>query len=134
MRIVAARPPNFDTIAKAFGHLALRPGTIFAYGDTIYNPGGGDVSPSLVCHERAHALRQAETAGPEAWWAAYIEDPQFRLREEIIAHRAEWMHFNASGAARNARRVYLSQVAQRLASPLYGSLISAAKARQIISA
>lgn len=134
MKVVTGRPPNYDRIVEAFGHLAMRPGVIFCYGDTIYNPGGKPVPPSLVVHERAHSLRQEEMNGPEFWWDRYIADPAFRLAEEIIAHRAEWMYFNSSGAGRNARRVYLSQAAHRLASPLYGSLISAAKAKQVISA
>lgn len=133
MRIIIARPPNYDEVIKAFPEAARRPGVIFCYGSAIFNPSGGFVSPSLVAHERAHAERQALTC-PAAWWARYIEDIQFRFDEEVLAHRAEWAHFSATSAGRNARRVYLSQVALRLASPLYGKMTTVAKAKAVITA
>lgn len=133
LKIVAARPPNYDEIVAAFPQAARMPGVIFAYGFTIYNPSGNPLSPSLVAHEHAHAERQQAVGGPDTWWRYYIADKQFCFDEEVIAHRAEWRHFSATGAGRNARRAYLSQVALRLASPLYGKMISASKAKVLIS-
>lgn len=136
MKIVHARPPNFGAIAEAF---QLRPGVIFAFGTAIYNPDRIEIGPELMAHETAHAKRQVELGGPEGWWAAYIADPQFRLGEEIIAHRAEYRaHCRRPGidrpcnGFRSMRLFHLNAIAQRLASPLYGGLISVAEAKRVI--
>lgn len=134
MKIVVGRPPNYEEIVAAFPLAARMPGVIFAYGSEIFNPSGNLLPASLVVHESVHSERQAEVGGPSLWWRDYISDIEFRFGEEVLAHRAEYQHFNTSGAGRNARRQYLSQVAHRLASPLYGSMVSASKAKALISA
>lgn len=133
MRVVVARPPMFAEIDAAF-HIAGQR-VIFAWGDTIYNPMGVDITPELQAHESVHRDRQG--SAPELWWKIYIADPQFRLNEELPAHEAEYREFcrnNRNGTRRNARRLYLHQLASRLASPLYGRLITYEAARKRIKA
>lgn len=123
MKIVVANPPNIEAIAAAF---PIRKGVIFCYGDTIYVPDGGDVSMSLQTHEAVHSFRQGTQI--EHWWECYIRDPEFRLAEEIPAHRAEYSYVCAEIKDRNKRSFRLMQMADRLSSPLYGSMISYQKA------
>ena len=130
MNVITARPPNFAKIAAAF-ELRRWPGAIFCYGDTIYNPSGAEITPALLAHETAHSERQII---PEAWWDRYLADKKFRLEEEIIAHRVEWLRFCAEGWNRHERRRYLAAIAGRLASPLYGSMITVHGAKRIIEA
>ena len=87
MKIEIAKPPNFDDIVKVFPR-ATDPAVIFAYGDTIYNPSGGFVSPILIAHEEVHGVQQAHQT-PEGWWANYLSSPQFRYAQELSAHAAE---------------------------------------------
>jgi hypothetical protein len=140
MQILRERPPNFDAIATAFPIVRHRRGIFYAFGDTIYNPDGVEVTPALAAHEATHAQRQRDLfsdvgdLAPDAWWNCYLSNPQFRLGEELIAHRAEWRHFISLGYGRAKRRQYLSQISARLASPLYGGLISAAQAKRAIGA
>lgn len=137
MRILKERPPNYAAIVTAFPVIARRRGIIFCYGDVIHNPDGITVTPALHAHEAAHAERQRglfPDAGPDGWWTAYLHDPKFRLEEEIIAHRAEWKHFQSDDHSRNERRAYLAQLASRLASPLYGGLVTSEQAKRIIRA
>jgi hypothetical protein len=131
MKVKVARPPMWDEIDAAF-HVAGK-AVIFAWGDTIFNPMGGPISPALMAHEAVHGKRQ----GPfvEDWWHDYIVSPEFRLAEEIPAHQAEYREFcrlNTQGNARNSRRLYLHHVASRLASPLYGRLVTYDAARKLI--
>jgi hypothetical protein len=120
MRVVMDKPPMFDEIRAAF-NLTGR-SVIFAWGDTIYNPYGGKITPELFAHEAVHGERQGSDV--EGWWRRYIVDPQFRLAEEIPAHIVEYQTLLANaGHNRAARRKYLGYVARRLCSPLYGSLI-----------
>lgn len=131
MRIVQARPPMFAEIDAAFG-VRGKP-VIFAFGDAIYNPLGIAIPPPLVAHEAVHGQRQG--TNPAAWWQRYIAEPDFRLAEEIPAHQAEYRAFcaaNTTGPARNRRRMALHAIAKRLASPLYGSLITYERARKVI--
>ena len=131
--VVVGLPPLFDLIDAKF-HVAGKP-VIFAWDCIIYNPSGRPVSNELGCHELVHCRQQ--NGEPEAWWRRYIEDPKFRLEQEIPAHRVEYGEFclhNPAGKLRNNRRAYLDDAAKRLSSALYGSLVTYARARALIKA
>ncbi len=124
--IIVERPPNFELILKAFPN-ADKPGVIFAYGANIYNPSGGNIPVALLHHEAVHQNRQQDLGpasdltsvnGPEKWWAQYISDAEFRYREELLAHVAEYKaqrHWND----RNIQAKILMSTAARLCAPLY---------------
>jgi hypothetical protein len=124
VKVVFARPPMFAEIDKVFA-VAGKP-VIFAFGDTIYNPEGITVTPALMAHETVHGERQG--LDPEHWWRRYLGEPAFRLAEEIPAHRAEHIAYCRAHKDRNAQARYLFGCSSRLASPLYGGLISRADA------
>ena len=115
-------PPNIKAIAAKFpgarGH-----GVIFAYAPFIYAPHHrpSSIPPELLAHEEVHLVRQ-EMMGVEKWWNVYISSGQFRYVEELLAHRAEYQFL--SGLSRQVRRSALKQVAQKLAAPLYGRMVS----------
>ena len=128
MRILVERPPLFDLIKATFP-LAVRPGTLFSWGDIIYNPGNIAIPASLIAHETIHGWRQG--ADIEGWWRRYLDDPQFRLAEEIPAHIEEYRVICESGG-RHERRTGLVSLARRLSGPLYGHLISLDAAKKAI--
>ena len=128
MRDVFEYPPMFDLIDAKF-RVAGRP-IIFSWGGIIYNPQRIEVTPALRAHEAVHGARQGDDI--RGWWRRYIDDPVFRLVEEIPAHRAEYQQLLAECDNRRARRLYLKQMAKRLASPLYGNVTTVAKARKFI--
>jgi hypothetical protein len=130
MRIVFENPPLFDVIDAAF-NVRGQP-VIFCWGDIIYNPQRIKVTPELKAHEKVHCDRQA--AHPETWWLRYVDDPAFRLAEEIPAHRAEFMAFRMRHRNLNQRGRMLNLIAERLSGPLYGGLLTKAEARQRILA
>ena len=134
MKIVHAYPPNIDQIDEVF-KVRGTPGVVYTYGDTIYVPDGSVVSPSLKSHEGVHYSRQTNDRGAiEAWWARYLTDAEFRLAEELPAHRAEFRTFCALHKDRTLQMRMLHAIADRLAGPLYGGLISASRARNLIHA
>lgn len=133
MTVVLEQPPMIDAIAAAFP-AARKPGTIFSWGAKLYNPSGVAISPALKAHEAVHGQRQGNTDDEvRAWWERYIEDAAFRFDEELIAHRAEYRALCASTKDRNARARGLHVMAARLASPLYGGLVSYNEARRVIA-
>jgi hypothetical protein len=135
MQIVDARPPNFKDIAKKFP-AARKPGTMFAYGDTLYAPGHGQIggpiiTDALMAHEMEHARRQM-AAGVGIWWAQYLESCGFRFDEELLAHREEWRVIRETVSVRQHRRIHLKMIAARLSGPLYGNVVTFAEARRMI--
>lgn len=132
MTVVRGYPPNFEEIAAALPE-ASGPGTVFCYGDRIYNPGGGRIGAALRAHEAVHSSRQGSTdASIREWWSKYIADPAFRLNEELPAHQAEYRVFCANEKAQGTRFRFLVALAMRLSGPLYGGLIEFTAAKRSI--
>lgn len=129
MKVVFERPPMFDEINAKF-KVAGKP-ILFSCGDVIYNPLRATIPPQLMAHEAMHGERQINL-GVEKWWRAYIDIPSFRLEEEILAHQVEYRSLMRAGGNRQARRRYLKEVAKRLAGPLYGKMISPARAQKLL--
>ncbi len=126
-RIIKAPPPNFEAIAAKFD-IRGKP-IYFAYGDTIFNPAGVDLPPSIIAHEKVHLARQH--GDPVAWWERYIASREFRLAEELPAHQAEYRYWldkpdsmKPIKGFRSMADYHLLYIAKRLSSPLYGGLQS----------
>ena len=116
--IIVERPPNFDAILKVFPD-ADKPGVLFAYGDNIYNPTGILIPPALLAHEGIHLIRQRDGETAESWWAKYLTDDEFRYREELEAHVAEYDSQALTIRDRNYRAKLLTATAARLVAALY---------------
>lgn len=132
MRIVKSYPPNIAKIRAALGNrfmAAHGQRAFYCYGDTIYNPGGGDLTRADIAHEHTHSRRQGDN--PEAWWDQWLSDMEFRVLEELIAHRVEY-RVATKDANRHQRRAALAAIAGRLAGPLYGHAMNIATAKRLI--
>ncbi len=127
MAIIIDYPPLFDEIDAAFR--VKGKAVFYSWRGDIYNPLDIEIPPELLVHEAVHGERQMKT-DIKAWWRAYIKLPSFRLQEEIPAHQAELQYLVEHAPNRNARRVALKHVAIRLASPLYGKMISVGAAKR----
>jgi len=114
--IINDRPPNFEQIRSVFPK-AESPGVLFAFDGNIYNPTGDVIPPALIAHEEVHLHRQRD-AGPNVWWARYLDDPDFRYYEELLAHAAEFK-VQRTARDRNLGARLLISTALRLVAPLY---------------
>ena len=128
MKIVFDYPPIFDEIDSRFRVRGKR--IIYAWGDKIYNPMRIQIPNQLMAHEEVHGERQGNDI--EGWWRRYIDDDKFRLAEEIPAHQAEYQVMLHNAVNRAQRRRVLIVVAKRLASPIYGRMISEGNAKKLI--
>jgi len=126
MNIVQAWPPNIDAIRFRF---KLNGSEIFAYGDTIYNPTGVPLPPSLLAHEEVHQRQQGDD--PAGWWERYLIDAKWRFAQELEAHQVEYSVL-CTNADRKRRRFYLAQLARRLSSPMYGNVATLEKCKRLI--
>lgn len=130
MRIKYDYPPNIKKIDAAF-HVVGK-AVLYAYGDIIYAPLGGDVPPWLVAHEAKHSDQQAEFGSVEGWWDRYIEDSDFRFQQELEAHAVEYLVRKSLAPNRQTRRGALKVIARKLSSTIYGNMVSRkAAAREI---
>lgn len=134
MEVVRGLPPNYDAIAKRFGFTTLpaKFHPVFAYGDKLYNPFGGEIPEHLMAHEETHQRQQNDLGSVKQWWDLYLENDGFRLKQEVEAYQAQFrfisQHFN-----RQHRRFMLQQLASDLSSELYGNLVSKAEAENLIT-
>jgi hypothetical protein len=124
-------PPNIKAIDKAF-QVKDKPNVLYAYGTTIYNPSGVDIPEHLVVHELIHGERQLKLPSIDDWWDRYINEPQFRLQEEVIAHKGEWATFVKNYTDRNIRARHFHFMCQRLSGPIYGNMCMYTEARKRI--
>lgn len=116
-------PPNIAKLRARF--VAISESTIFTYAPVVYVPGGFRLPVTIAAHERVHLRQQGDD--PATWWERYVNDVEFRFQQELEAHRAEWR-----AARRGGRRDERYAIASRLASPLYGSMITVPEALKAI--
>ena len=133
MNIVRGTPPNYRAIVAVFP-AAARHGVIFTYGTTVYVNGVPQIPTQLKAHEAVHSQRQGAYGGPEKWWEHYLVDPEFRLTEELVAHRAEYRTLRHILQNRKQLAQNLDFIAERLSSPLYGAMITKQAAKKAILA
>ena len=88
MNIVHDKPPNWDELVAAFPRAAELSRLYCAWGDRIYSIAGDTPPPEIMAHEYVHCARQKDDV--RGWWRRYIDDPVFRLKEEVQGHKAEF--------------------------------------------
>ena len=134
-KIIVNYPPNIDAIAQVFPMAKTRKDVIFAYGEAIYNPSGQDLPQEILAHEMVHCMRQLDHEGGVAgWWQEYLTDSEFAYYEELLAHKAEYASIIERHPSRPMRRRALRHVAKKLASSLYGKLVTFEKAKKALTA
>ena len=123
-------PPNYQQLIKWRPVIEQRK-VIFAWGQTVYNPHNINLTAPLMNHEAVHGIRQMEFLDVQNWWDLYIEDPSFRLSEELLGHHAEW-YTRAEVGNRPERRKAMAEVAAKMASPIYGPMCTKKEAMRLI--
>ena len=110
-------PPNIRAIRETFGS-KVDSSTIFTYAPNVYRLDEGVLPPQIIAHELVHIEQQGDD--PAGWWERYLEDPGFRLEQELEAHIVEFTAYKQGIQNRNARAQYRWYLAARL-SGLYGT-------------
>lgn len=129
MQIIISYPPNIEEIRKKFNLAGKQP--VFAFGDKIYNPFGNNLPDHILEHEQTH-LKQQEGMSIEEWWNRYLEDPEFRLNQELEAYRVQYKYL-LEHANRNDRRLWLKRMVKDVSGAMYGNMISAKRAEELIT-
>lgn len=129
MLVVTDYPPNYKELITVFP-IKDKKGILFCYSPTIYNPDNIVISEALMAHEETHSKQQKNN--PESWWKQYIENAEFRLREELKAHIVELKIFSKRFKDRNVQSNYLRSIAIRLSSSMYGNSIRFPEALKLL--
>lgn len=129
MEIVIGYPPNYKEIAKRF---EVSPRTIYAWGDTIYNPSDMRITGDLIAHETVHSKQQEALGGPEIWWAKYLTDEVFVLNQEAEAYGRQYAYLCSQNPNRNLQFEILKALALYLAGPMYGHCVGIETAMNMI--
>lgn len=133
MKIIKARPPNFDRIISVFPAVLKAPGVVFCYGEVVYSPSSETLPEAILAHERVHSDRQLELpGGPEEWWDRYLLNQGFRFEEELLAHVIEYEFLSKLSPSRTNRRLFLKHVSEKLSSEIYGPMCNKAQAKASI--
>ena len=84
-------PPNYGELIEYFDANVLEEKkAIFCYGKSIYSPFNRKVTPDVEIHEEVHSKQQEACGNPEMWYYKYINDPEFRLEQEVEAYGTQY--------------------------------------------
>ena len=99
--------------------------TVFAYNKDIYS--NYELSIDLQAHELIHLARQEEM-GVGVWVKTYLDIPQFRLQEEVLAYKHQLEYY----PDRNDKNRMRIQFAKTLSSNLYGEIVTLEEALKLL--
>lgn len=121
-------PEIYFECKKRFGVEWTR-GVIFTVGDTIHCI--AKIPPDLEVHEKTHVRQQAEM-GVKEWWDKYLDDPAFRLSQEVEAYRNQIKFLMKDMKDRNARAKRIHHITLGLSGPMYGNLVTYSEASKLL--
>ena len=117
--------PLINLVSKTF---EIDDHTIFTYGNTVYF--NRDLSYDLVAHEIIHVFQQTEM-GAKKWWKKYLEDKDFRMKEELEAYKRQYLVMKRNDDVKAA--FLLDSISSDLSGKLYGEIVSFEEAKKLIS-
>jgi DNA-binding Xre family transcriptional regulator len=116
---------EFPLIKEYAQYFDITPRTIFAWNNAIYT--NYALPNDLLIHERTH-LEQQEREGLEHWVKNYLNNPEYRLKQEIEAYK----HQLSMIKDREYRNKIRLESIETLCSSLYGNIISKDEAEKIL--
>lgn len=130
-KIIYKRPPHWR-ILKIFFPDYDPDGTVAcACGKKIYS--NQEIPADYIAHEETHLKQQCHSYFVAVlWWICYFLSKSFRFTQEreAFCEQYDWIRKNWPWA----RTRKLQELSERLASPLYGSMISVREAqRELLS-
>lgn len=128
MKISTDTFPFYQECVNKFG-VDINKNVVFTYGDTIH--ARCYVSGDLFVHEQTHSIQQ-ELMGKDRWWRRYIDEPTFRLSQELEAYRKQYKFFVKHCKDRNLVAKFLFKIGTDLSGQTYGNLISQSEAITLI--
>jgi len=114
--IIGEKPPNWSILEDKFG--VKWGNVVVTYGNKVYS--SSKITPDLVVHESIHVKQQGAIP---TWWEQYLEDPTFRLEQELEAYKEQVKWGKKNIKDRNKQFRFVSKLAQDLSGSMYGNCI-----------
>lgn len=132
IKISTDKPPVWENARAVFRFNPKT--TVFAYGDTIYNPGAVNLPPDILAHEMVHIGQQKNSRKEaELWWGKYLRDPEFRVSQEVEAYGKQlWFICQDKKINKQIQFNVLKRFAEILSGPMYAECVSFYKALELI--
>lgn len=127
MKIIHEKPNIYDRLKERF-NIDWDDGIIITYGEHVYCKFA--LPPEKIIHEEVHTNQQKES--PNEWWNKYIDDPKFRLDQEIEAYLAEAKFIKKTVKDREKSFRLIRNICIDISSPIYGGIITYEKAWEIL--
>lgn len=127
INIRVENPPNIEDIKKVF---TINDTTVFCYKDVLYNPNNCPLDIPIMEHETMHSRQQGDD--PAGWWKKYLEDPVFRLEQEVDAFSVQYIVQCKFIKNRDKRALNLQRLATTLSGNVYGNIITYEDAKKIL--
>lgn len=131
VQVVQTPPPHWvlGPVHARWG-VVFGEGVAFTVGRTVH--ASKALTADELAHELVHVEQQRHAGGPEVWWHLYLNDDDFRLRQEVQAYQAQYAKICARTRSREERFHYLAQMAGLLSGPLYGRMVDRVSAFKLI--
>ena len=120
-------PPNYEDVKKVFTH---QKGTIYCFGDDIYNPDNSFIDEFQLKHEAVHTKQQGKD--PAIWWKRYMVDGDFRFVQELEAFQAQYEAYCQKVKDRNEQTKFLLKLGNALSGQTYLKLCDRNQAMSLI--
>ena len=87
-----------------------------------------------MIHEQVHERQQTKSIflRPKKWWKKYLTDESFRMSQELEAYRAQYQFVKKYEDNKRKVKMFLYEVSQALANPIYGNMVSVNEAKKLI--
>jgi hypothetical protein len=106
---------------------------VFCFGDILYNPGNHAIPEHLLVHEGVHEAQQTGFfMNPKKWWRRYIDDPQFRLYQEVDAYNTQLKFIATEVRDKNTLLKFKTLVAKELSGEMYGNMVDYSEALDLL--
>ena len=129
--VVGKYPPNKTEIEQVLG---LYEDSVYCWGDILYAPElkrKEDLPEDVLVHEQIHQKQQEPYGSPEAWWAKYLYNKEFRQEQEVEAFREQY-RFVKERTLNKIAKLCLFDLADNLRNPMYGLSLSHQEAEYLI--
>lgn len=130
--ISTQKPPQWilDEVKEKWG-VTWESGVIFTYGDLITNC-EGSMSEDLIAHETHHTTQQESFGGPDKWWREYLDNPEFRLDQELECYRKQYKWVLNNIPSKQIQFQSLMHYARSISGKMYGDMITLDQAIKLI--
>lgn len=128
-KIIYKRPPHWRIIKLFFPQYDPNGSIACAFGKVIY--ANNEIPDDYIAHEEEHLNQQFHSyIMAVLWWICYCLSKHFRYSQELGAFQRQYQWICKNQAWRRHQKLY--ELAEQLASPLYGSMISIREAQREI--